>query len=136
MTVVPRKRGDGGVVKGMKATKPKVSDRRLKVSGSKIKSLGDLADVPHALAVFVRRAWTEDLDVVAGYPFNESERRIVVLAEVGEISMVWDGSDRTACFVRSYDSSITRRVDNGAEAFRIARDADAWPWRADDGTLI
>lgn len=126
VTVVPRRRGDGGVVKGLKMTEPKAAVQRLKVSGTLIKSLGDLADVPHVLAVAVRRAWTEDYTVQAAHPFNHDERRIVISAPQAEIALAWDSDERTAVFVRNYHSSITNRVDSVDEAFRVAATVTAW----------
>jgi hypothetical protein len=126
MTVVPRRRGDGGVVKGLKATAPKAGVNRLKLTGSKIARTGDLADVPAVLATEVRRAWKLDWTVQAGHPFNEDERRIVITGPVAEIALVWDSNDRTAVFVRNLNSSVTHRVSSPDEAFDAADTDDAW----------
>jgi hypothetical protein len=123
---VPRKRGDGGVVKGMQATEPKAATRRLKVTGTVIRRLGDLADVPAVLATEVRRAWALDWTVQVGHPFNDDERRIVITGPVAEIALVWDSNGRTAVFIRNHNSSITYRVDTADEAFDDADNADAW----------
>lgn len=121
IAVVPRKRGDGGVVKGLQATAPHANTaRRLKVSGTKIKSIGDLADVPRVLAPWVREAWRREWTVQAGYPFNESERRVVISGPSAEIAIVWDDRDRVGGFVRAWDSSITKRCDDMTAAFRLA----------------
>lgn len=121
VTVVPRKRGDGGVVKGMQAAAP----RRLKVSGTLIKAIGDLADVPAALAVHVRRAWALDWTVQVGHPFNDDERRIVITGPKAEIALVWDSRGRTATFVRHLDSSVTSKLATD-DAFDAADTDDAW----------
>jgi hypothetical protein len=126
MTVVPRKRGDGGVVKGMQATKPQAAARRLKVSGVKLTRIGDLADVPAVLATEVRRAWKLDWMVQAGHPFNDDERRIVITGPKAEIALVWDSNGRTGTFVRHHNSSVTRRLDTPDEAFDAADTDDAW----------
>jgi hypothetical protein len=126
LTVVPRKRGDGGVVKGMQATEPKAATRRLKVTGTVIRRLGDLADVPAVLATEVRRAWALDWTVQVGHPFNDDERRIVITGPVAEIALVWDSNGRTAVFIRNHNSSITYRVDTADEAFDDADNPDAW----------
>jgi hypothetical protein len=126
MTVVPRHRGDGGVVQGMKATEPKAATRRLKVSGSLINSTGHLADVPAVLATEVRRAWKLDWTVQAGHPFNDDERRIVITGPVAEIALVWDSNGRTGIFIRNLNSSVTRRLDTPDEAFDAADTEDAW----------
>lgn len=126
VTVVPRTRGDGGVVKGMRATEPKAATRRLKVSGTKIKSIGDLADVPAVLAPAIRVAWDVSWDVVAGTPFNDDERRVIVHAPIAEVAMVWDSNGRTAYFVRNWNSSVTFRVKGAMEAFDVANDASRW----------
>jgi hypothetical protein len=129
MTVVPRRRGDGGVVKGMQATEPKVSTRRLKVSGTLIKNEGHLADVPATFAAAIRAAWKLDWDVQVGDQFNETERRIVISGEVGIVSLVWEDGGRLGVFVRSFDSSITRRVTGWEYALELAGDPDNWPWK-------
>lgn len=136
MTVVPRTRGDGGVVKGLQATAPKTADKRLKVSGTMIRRTGDLADVPVELAAAIRQAWTWEWDVQVGDRFTDAERRIVITGVVGTVSLVWDHNGRTAVFVRSDSSSITHRVDSYEDGMTFAASADAWPWKADDGRLV
>lgn len=141
MTVVPRTRGDGGVVKGMQADLhaktcqvagcsrcfPKPSPpRRLKVSGVKLTRIGDLADVPAVLATEVRRAWNLDWTVQAGHPFNDDERRIVITGPKAEVALVWDSNGRTGTFVRNHNSSVTHRLDTPDEAFDAADTDDAW----------
>jgi hypothetical protein len=124
MTVVPRKRGDGGVVKGMKA------GRTLKRENTRIKAEGDLADMPRMLAYGVRLAWAADLDVVVGDRFNEAERRVVIKADKGEISLVWRESNPegiSKIWVRNYDSSRQFVVDGVQHALEVcAYDSEAW----------
>jgi hypothetical protein len=125
ITVVPRKRGDGGVVQGMKAAAPK----NVKRTNTLIKEEYDLADVPRMLAYGVRMAWSLDLDVRVGDRFTEDEKRLVIQHEVAEIALVWrdkrpDGI--WAIFVRNWDSSRTFKVDSVQYAFEVAGSWDAW----------
>ena len=127
MTVVPRRRGDGGVVRGMK---------NVKRTNTLIKAEYDLADVPAMLAYGVRMAWDADLDVKVGERFNDEEKRLVIQHEVAEIALVWrdkrpDGI--WAIFVRNYDSSRTFKVESVQQAFEVAATWDAWDGR---GNLI
>ncbi|MET0416572.1 MAG: hypothetical protein ABW022_11195 [Actinoplanes sp.] len=133
LTVVPRRKGDGGVVKGLKATAPEAANKALKRTNTLIKAEHDLADVPRMLAYGVRMAWALDLDVRVGDPFNDAERRIVVQADKGEIAFVWreanpDGLHKI--FVRNWDSSITHEIASVQLAFEItAHDSEAWDER-------
>jgi hypothetical protein len=126
MTVVPRRRGDGGVVKGMKAAGP---GRTLKRSNTLVKSEGDLADMPRMLAYGVRLAWAADLDVVVGEKFNEAERRILIKNEVGEVALTWRENRPEgiwAIWVRNYDSSRQFTVESVQEAMEITATREAW----------
>jgi hypothetical protein len=133
MTVVPRKRGDGGVVKGMKAAAPK----NVKRTNTHIKAEHDLADMPRILAYGVRLAWAADLDVTVGERFNEAEKRILIHADRAEIALVWRESNPNgvnAIFVRNWDSSVTFKVDSIQHALEVsAHDSEAWD---DNGNLI
>lgn len=125
MTVVPRKRGDGGVVKGMKAAAPKNTKR----ANSLIKNESDMGDVPHALAHGIREAWVRDLDVRVGDRFRDDEARIVIQNEVGEIALVWKVTNPHgvhAIFVRNFDSSRTFKVNSVRQAFEVTETWDAW----------
>lgn len=120
MTVVPRKRGDGGVVQGLKNAKR---------PNTLIKADYDLADVPRMLAYGVRMAWALDLDVKVGDRFNDEEKRLVIQHEEAEIALVWrdkrpDGI--WAVFVRNWDSSKTFKVESIQHAFEVAADREAW----------
>lgn len=84
MTVVPRRRGDGGVVKGMQAHGP-----TLKRENAKIKGIRDLADMPQMLAYAVRLAWAADLEVVAGHPFNDTEANVIIKGPAAHITLMW-----------------------------------------------
>jgi hypothetical protein len=128
MTVVPRKRGDGGVVKGMKAAGP---GRTLMRKNSLIKAEYDLGDMPRMLAYGVRLAWAADLDVRAGDPFNEAERRVVIEADRGTISLVWKENRPDgiwAIWIKNYDNSKQWKIDSVQEALEIMhRDShEAW----------
>lgn len=120
LTVVPRKRGDGGVVQGLKNAKR---------PNSLIKADYDLADVPRMLAYGVRMAWALDLEVKVGDRFNDEEKRLVIQHEEAEIALVWrdkrpDGI--WAVFVRNWDSSKTFKVESVQHAFEVAADREAW----------
>jgi len=120
VTVVPRRKGDGGVVKGMQATAPKAAVARLKLPGRLIKSVGDLGDVPAILATEIRRAWDLGWEVVVGHPFNHEERRVVIFGPSAEIALVWSSDGRTGCFTRKNGSSITRRMADFDSGFKLA----------------
>lgn len=125
MTVVPRTKRDGGVVKGMKAAAPK----NTKKTGTLIKDIGDLPDVPRMLAYGVKMAWAVDWEARVGDPFNDNEARVVIQGESAEIALVWRPSlpdGVWGVFVRNWDSSITYRVDSVQEAFTLAADREGW----------
>lgn len=121
MTVVPRRRGDGGVVQGLKNSKR---------PNTHLRADHDLADVPRMLAYGCRLAWAADLDVLVGDRFDDEEARIVIKADKGEISLVWrdkrpDGIWKI--WVRNYDSSKQYTVESVQEALEImAFDSKAW----------
>lgn len=121
MTVVPRRRGDRGVVQGLKDAKR---------PNTLIKDISDLADVPHILAYGIRMAWALDLDVRVGTPFNDAEKRVVVQADKAEIAFVWrvaNPNGMHAVFVRNWDSSKTFKVASVQQAFEVsAHDAECW----------
>lgn len=123
MTVVPRKRGDGGVVKGLKESATKRPNTHLR-------TIGDLADVPAMLAYGVRLAWAADLDVIVGDKFNDTEARIVIKADRGEIALTWRVATPNgihAIWVRNYDSSRQFKVDSVQHALEVcAHDSEAW----------
>lgn len=112
MTVVPRTKGDGGVVKGLKAS---ASTRNLKKPGTRLKDIGDLPDVPRMLAHGARLAWAEGWEVKVGEQFNDLEARIVCAGPTAELALVWKPSlphGVWGVFVRPWDSSITHRVND------------------------
>lgn len=142
MTVVPRKRGDGGVVRGMGKHAPGcaypkephtqcvLAAKPLKRQGTFLRADHDLADVPRMLAYGVRLAWAIDWDVKVGDRFNENEARIEIHGDKGIISLVWrdkrpDGIWKI--WVRNYDSSKQFVVDSVQEAIAIMdHDSDRW----------
>lgn len=125
MTVVPRTRGDGGVVKGLKNTKPKAATKTLKRENTRIKSVSDLADMPQMLAYAVKLAWAADLAVVAGHPFNDQEAHIVIQGSVAHITCMWRVSQPHGIYdmhVRPVDSSRgAGRATSAQQAVDIAR---------------
>lgn len=121
LTVVPRRKGDGGVVKGMK---------NVKRTNTHLKAEHDLADVPKILAYGIRLAWAADLDVTVGERFNDAEKRVLIHADRAEIALVWRESNPNgvhAIFVRNWDSSVTFKVDSIQHALEVsAHDSEAW----------
>lgn len=142
MTVVPRRRGDGGVVKGMQAVRPSTTskaaaDRAMrkaekgglaglvpttKKPNTQIKNIGDLADVPRMLAYGVRMAWAKEWSVRVGDKFNDNEARIVIDAPAGEIALVYRPSLPNGVwgvFFRAGYGSVTTRVESVQLAFEL-----------------
>lgn len=62
---------------------------QLKRTNTTIKAEHDLADVPAICATAVRYAWSKEWPVTVGYPFNASERRFIISARLGEITIIW-----------------------------------------------
>lgn len=141
MTVVPRRRGDGGVVKRMQAVRPSgtskaAADRAMrkaekgglaglvptKKPNTQIKNIGDLADVPRMLAYGVRMAWAKEWSVRVGDKFNDNEARIVIDAPAGEIALVYRPSLPNGVwgvFFRAGYGSVTARVGSVQLAFEL-----------------
>lgn len=137
LTVVPRKRGDGGVVKGLKAAKPDgdqgtVKGTKVKAYERPIKTAGDLpADVPAHFATTISSAWDLGYPVVEGLRLNDGETRILIGGPVAQVALVFNGAD-SGVFVRSVTSSITHRVDSGPQALALASGDDDWTWTSAD----
>jgi len=113
--------------------KPKVNNRGALKSTKRINSLiknrSDMADVPRALVHGIEEAWARDLDVRVGDRFRDDEARVVIQAELGEISLVWKVTNPhgiNAIFVRNWDSSRIFKVNSVAEAFTVTEDRDMW----------
>jgi hypothetical protein len=130
MTVVPRRRGDGGVVKGMIAAQPVVKAVKQKAhTERKIRTAADLpANLPVDLVRTVEIAWRESMPVIEGYRLNDAEARILIGGVVGQVSLVWDADGRSGVFVRSLSSSVTHRCDSGPQAIAFASGDEDWPW--------
>lgn len=127
MTVVPRRRGDGGVVKGLKAA-------MLKRPNTRIKNIGDLADMPQMLAYAVRLAWAHpDLEVVVGDPFNDQEANVVIKGPAAYITCVWRVSQPNGIYamrIRPVDSSkCAGDATSAQQAVDIARGVEPIPVR-------
>lgn len=118
MTVVPRTRGDGGVVKGMKAA-----------AGRLLKTPANLpATLPAELRNAVSIAWREGCGVVEGYRLNDAEQRILIGGTVAQVALIWAEDGRCAISVRSITSSISHRVNSAQRAMDLALGNDDWPW--------
>lgn len=128
-TVVPKGRQrstKGGIPAGYVRTpdRPAKADSvALKRPNERLRTIGDLTDVPPALAVVVRAAWDRDgWEARVGSLYVHDERRVLVTTPHGELSLVWK-SDRPAIhgvFFRDKDSSVTRRIDTVNGAMRLA----------------
>jgi hypothetical protein len=127
VTVVPRKRGDGGVIRGMKDAAPK---RVIKTpAGGMIRTPADIpADCPQALHYAITAAWDKGWEVVEGYKLKEDENRILIGGKIAQVSVVWTAAGRTSIFVRRLNSSITHRADSAQVAIWLASGEDEWPW--------
>lgn len=120
MTVVPRKRGDGGVVKGMKDAGP---ERFLRVPS-------DIpVDCPAPLHFAITRAWENGWDVIEGYKLNDMENRILIAGTIAQVSVVWNAAGFSAIFIRRLDSSVTHRADSAQAAMGLAAGDDDWSWK-------
>lgn len=118
IAVVPRRRGDGGVVKGMKAA-----------AGKMIKTPGDLpANLPPSMVNAISIAWREGCGVVDGYRLNDDESRILIGGTVAQVSLVWDANGRSGAFVRKLSSSVTHRCDSPEQAMAYALGDEDWAW--------
>ena len=102
----------------------------LKRPGTRLRTIGDLPDVPRMLAHGCRIAWDHDWEVKVGHQFNDNEKRIVIDGDVCEVSLVWRPSlpdGVWGVFVRK--TSITHRIDAGVEhAMRIAAGEEPFEW--------
>lgn len=121
MVVVPRRRGDGGVVKGMVAADP-----RREVQ---IRTAGDFpVDIPSTHTLTIARAWEKGWSVIMGESLKAGETRILIGGNGVQVSLVWNAEGASGVFVRSASSSITHRVDSGAQAIALASGDEEWPW--------
>jgi hypothetical protein len=124
-TVVPRTRGDGGVVRGMKAAAP----RTLKRENTRIKAIGDLADMPRMMAYGVRLAWAADLVVRVGDRFRDDEARVVIEGRLANVSLVWKVANPhgiSAIWIKNHDNSKQWKVDSVQHALELIESDDAW----------
>ena len=126
-TVVPRKRHDGGVVKGLKESAPvKVMKAP---AGKPIKGPADVpVDCPAPLHYAIKAAWSRGWGVIEGYKLKDDENRILIGGTVAQVSIVWTAEGRTGVFVRKLSSSITHRADSAQAAIGLASGDDEWPW--------
>jgi hypothetical protein len=107
---------------GRNKTKVKASTKNVKKPGTRLRTIGDLPDVPRMLAYGCRLAWAQDWEVKVGEQFNDLEARIVIAAPAGEIALVWKPSlpdGVWGIFFRPGYNSITNRVDSVQEAFEL-----------------
>jgi hypothetical protein len=103
--------------------------KNTKRANTLIKNTADLADVPHGLVYGIKEAWARDLDVRVGDKFRDDEARVVIQADLCEISLVWKVTNPhgvSAVWVRNWDSSKAFRVTSIAEAFSVSETRDLW----------
>lgn len=104
----------------------------VKRPGTRLRTIGDLPDVPRMLAHGCRIAWDRGWDVKVGECFNDVEKRIVVNGDRCEVSLVWRPSlpdGVWGVFVRRYKHPIMHRIDAGVEhALRIAAGEEPFEW--------
>lgn len=103
--------------------------KNTKRANSVIKNTADLADVPHAFAHGIREAWARKLEVKTGDRFRDEEARIVIVAGLCEIALVWKATNVhgvSAIWVRNWNSSKQFKVNSVSEAFTVSEDRDLW----------
>ena len=108
---------------------PKAPSGNLKRPGTRLRTIGDLPDVPRMLAYGARLAWAAGYEVKIGEQFNDTEARIVIAGDKAEIALVWKPSlpdGVWGIFVRNWNSSRTFKVTNVQEAFEVAATDGAW----------
>jgi len=118
--------------KGLREAAEAVKTRK-KVN-TKIKVIGDLADMPRMLAYAVRLAWAHDeLEVVTGHPFNDTEANVIIKGPAAHITLMWkvarpDGI--SAMRIRPVDSSLcVGDATSAQQAVDIARGVEPIPGR-------
>jgi hypothetical protein len=94
---------------GRNATKAKPSTKNVKKPGTRLRTIGDLPDVPRMLAYGCRLAWAQDWEVKVGEQFNDLEARIVIAAPAGEIALVCGESSSAPGTTPSPTGSIPSR---------------------------
>lgn len=99
--VVPRTRGDGGVMEATKRAGGDGAPKRarkagsvdLKRPGTRLRGNHDLADVPRVFMRAVNAAWEEDWEVIVGETFDHTSRRIIVRSPRGDINLAWSANN-------------------------------------------
>lgn len=114
--VVPRARKRGGSAGSVALKRP----------GTRLRTIGDLTDVPPLLASVVRKAWEIDgWEARVADPFNDGERRIVVATPHGELSLCWladtrNMANRWIAQWRPNGTSVFQRITTVNGALRLA----------------
>lgn len=99
----------------------------LKRPNERLRTIGDLTDVPPALAVVIRKAWTMDgWETRVGTPYVHDERRVEVTTPHGTLSLVWrsDKLPLHAVWWRPADTSVQHKIDTVNGALRLANGED------------
>lgn len=118
--------------KGLREAAEAVKTR--KKANTKIRGIGDLADMPQMLAYAVRLAWAhDDLEVVAGAPFNDTEANVIIKGKAAHVTLMWKVANPngiSAMRIRPVDSSVCAGDATSAQqAVDIARGVEPIPGR-------
>lgn len=117
--------------KGLREAAAAVATRK-KVN-TKIKTIGDLADMPKMLAYAVRLAWDADLEVVVGAPFNDTEANIVIKGPAAHITCIWRSAQPHGIYamrIRPVGTSVgAGEATSAQQAVDIARGVEPIPGR-------
>lgn len=110
-------------------TPRKAGSMALKRSGTQLRTVADMADVPHVFANAIKEAWNLKWVVRVGEPFNDTERRVEVFGTHGVITLVWSNTNPSdvGVFFRPANSSVISRVKTGkvSDGFVMAHDGEA-----------
>lgn len=119
LKVVPRTRGDGGVVKATR----RAGRHDLKRPGTRVRERHDLADVPRVFMRAINYAWLNDWPVIVGGTYTDDHRHLVVRSELGDVHVAWSSANPNGLQRVSWrpaDSSVTRHVSTLNGALRLA----------------
>lgn len=104
---------------------PKAASKALKRSGTQIRTVADMADVPQAFSSAIKSAHDLGWVVRVGEPYREDERRIEIFGTHGTITLVWSTANPNglqAFSFRPKDSSVSTRTVSVSAAFVLAHD--------------
>lgn len=105
------------------ATTPRSSSAPLKRDGTRLRTKGDLADVPRVFTPAIETAWSKAWVVRVGDRYNDTERRVEIFGTRGVVTLIWlDANPHGVNGVtfRPNDSSVTTKTPSVNEALRMA----------------